>query len=199
MLGYNAIPQEWKGGIPAIADKKFSYTDFTFKTICDSTEKRTLALVKKTGGRIDGDRIFVKTQAPKAAKLELWDDYGSPRERIANGDPRWQWKGNWRQNKQTKFASDKGAEASIDFQGTGFIVTGPYTPSGGKADVYLDGKLVKTVDVYPDEDSFKSGDSVYHAFKLKDTKHTVRIVVRGEPYPGSKGADIGIDDIVVFR
>ncbi len=199
MLGYRAIPEEWKSGIPGISDKKFSYTDFTFKTICESTEKRTLALVRKTGGRLEGETLFVKTQTPKPAKLELWDDYGSPRERILNTDARWQWKGAWRQNKQTKLTAEKGAEASIEFQGTGFIVIGPYMPAGGTADVYLDGKLVKTVDVYPDEDSWKNGDSVYHAFKLKDAKHAVRVVVRGERYPGSKGADVGIDSLVIFR
>lgn len=199
MLGYRAIPEEWKSGIPGISDKKFSYTEFTFKTICASTEKRTLALVRKTGGRVEGDTVFVKTQASKPAKLELWGDYGSPRERIPNTDARWHWMGNWRQNKQTKLTAEKGAEASIEFQGTGFIVTGPYMPAGGTADIYLDGKLVKTVDVYPDEDSWKNGDSVYHAFRLKNARHTVRVAVRGEPYPGSKGADVGIDDMVVFR
>jgi hypothetical protein len=27
----------------------------------------------------------------------------------------------------------------------------------------------------------------------------VRLVVLGAPYPGSKGSDVGIDDVVVFR
>ena len=30
-------------------------------------------------------------------------------------------------------------------------------------------------------------------------KHTVRLVVRGETYPGSAGAEVGIDDCIVFR
>jgi hypothetical protein len=65
--------------------------------------------------------------------------------------------------------------------------------------VYLDGKFVKKIDVYPDENSTKNGESVFHAFHLKNAKHTVRLVVLGEPYPGSSGADIGITDLVVFR
>ena len=199
MLGYQAIPDEWKSGIPAIADRKFSYTDFTFHTINDSTEKRTLALIQKTGGHIEGDKIFVKTQSPKAPKLEAWNDYGKPGERIAIDNPEWQWKGNWKLNRQTRSSGEKGAEASIQFQGTGFIVTGPYWPNGGTADVYLDGKLVKTIDVFPDEDSVKNGESVFHAFHLPSAKHTVRLVVRGEPYPGSQGSDIGITDLIVFR
>ncbi len=67
MLGYKAIPDAWKGGIPAIADKKFNYTDFTFQTICQSTEKQALALVRRTGGSVNGDKVVVNTQAPKPA------------------------------------------------------------------------------------------------------------------------------------
>jgi hypothetical protein len=206
VLGYKAIPEEWKSGIPAIADKNFQYTDFSFNSIVDSTLKRAIAMVRRTGGSVEGDNVVVKTQAAKPAKLELWDDYGSPVERIGIDDSRWTWKGNWtgstvqtRRTIQRKISAEKGAEVSIDFEGTGAVLVGPYLPTGGKADVYLDGKLDRTVDVYPDEDRPKQGESVWHAFGLKNAKHTVRLVVRGEPYPGSKGADIGVANLIVFR
>ena len=100
MKGYRWIPEEWKGGIPKIADTKFNYTDFTFKTIVDSTEKRAIALAVKNGGRLDGDKSDREDyRAPQPAKLELWDDYGTPVERIPVTDPRWQWKGNWKTEK----------------------------------------------------------------------------------------------------
>jgi hypothetical protein len=92
MLGYKAIPEEWKGGIPALADRKFSYTDFSFHTIVTSTDERAIALVKKTGGRVEGDKLMVKVQEPKAPALEVWDDYGSPVERVGSADPRWQFR-----------------------------------------------------------------------------------------------------------
>ncbi|MEK7754552.1 MAG: ADP-ribosylglycohydrolase family protein [Acidobacteriota bacterium] len=199
MLGYKRIPEQWKSGIPAIADKRFAYTDFSFRSIVDSNMRRAIALVQKTGGRIDEDMLVVKAQAPKPARLEVWDDYGSPVERIGAADPRWQWKGDWKRNQATFTAKSQGAEASISFEGTGAIVTGPYLPTGGKADVYLDGKLNRTVDVYPDEDQPKSGEDVWHAFKLKPGKHAIRVVVRGEPYGASKGTEIGLTDLVVFR
>lgn len=200
VLGYKRIPEEWRSGIPAIAGKKFAYTDFTFHSIVASNEKRAIALVQKTGGRVEGDKLIVRTQVPKAPKLEVWDDYGSPVERVAASDPRWQWKGAWRQGKPGRVAGEKGAEASISFEGTGAIVVGPYLPTGGKADVYLDGKLERTLDVYSDEPGHsKGGESVWHAFKLKPGKHTIRLVVRGEPYGESKGTEIGVDNLVVFR
>ena len=201
MLGYKKIPEQWKNGIPKLADTKFNYTDFSFHTIVDSTQKRAIELVKRNGGKLEGDRLQVKLQAPKAAEMELWDDYGSPVERIASTDSRWNWKGNWgaRKDAPGKTSAAKGAEAAIGFDGTGVIVTGAYLPSGGRADVYLDGKLDRTVDVYPDENNIKTGESVWHTFGLKNARHEVRLVVRGETYAGSTGSDVNIDDLIVFR
>jgi hypothetical protein len=206
VLGYKRIPDEWKSGIAAIADQKFRYTDFSFKTIVDSNVKRAIALATKHGGRVEGDTLIIKTQAPKPAKLELWDDYGSPGERIASDDPRWSWKGNWsadqpqgRRPLRRKTSSEKGAEATISFEGTGAVIVGPYLPNGGKAQVWLDGKPHSSIDVYSDEDAQKRGESVWHAFGLKNGNHTVRLVVSGEPYPGSKGAEVAIEDLIAFR
>jgi hypothetical protein len=199
MIGYKRIPDEWKSGIPKIANEKFRYTDFTFNTIVDSTQKRAIDLVKKNGGSLNGETLTVRTQAYKPTKLELWDDYGSPVERVSVNDSRWSWSGDWRPDKDHKLASAKGAEASFKFQGTGVIVVGKYLPKGGKADVYLDGKLAKTVDVYPDENATKGCESVWHAFRLKNAEHTVKIVLRGEPGPGSQGTDVSLQDFVVFR
>ncbi|HYO80954.1 MAG TPA: ADP-ribosylglycohydrolase family protein [Bryobacteraceae bacterium] len=199
MMGYRKIPDEWKSGIPAIADTKFRYTNYTFREIVESTQKRAIALALKNGGKVEGDTLLLRAQRPKAAKLELWDDYGSPVERIPSSDPRWQWKGGWNKDGDAQMAAGKGDEAVISFSGTGAIVAGPYLPDGGKADVYLDGKLHSTIDVYPDEDSRKGEESVWHVFGLRNGQHTLRLVVRGERYSESKGAVIAIEDLVVFR
>jgi len=210
VLGYSRIPDVWKSGIPAIADKQFNFTNYSFRTIVESTQKRAIELVRRNGGRLEGDVLRLRIQKPRPARLEVWDDYGTPVERVDVTDPRWSWKGDWlfndtrsrgantrKTNRNTSAA--KGAEASISFEGTGAIVSGPYLPYGGTADVYLDGQLHRTVDVYSDEKYDKGGEAVWHAFGLKPGKHTLRIVVRGEPYPGSAGADVAIEDLIVFR
>ena len=43
VLGYEGIPEEYRSGIPAIADEKFSYTDYSFNTIVESTQRRASA------------------------------------------------------------------------------------------------------------------------------------------------------------
>jgi hypothetical protein len=100
---------------------------------------------------------------------------------------------------QGKASATKGAEASIEFEGTGAIIVGSLFPEGGKADVYLDGRLDRAVESYPGEDSAKLSDSVWHSFGLADGKHTLRLVVRGEAAAGSKGAEVLIEDLVTFR
>jgi hypothetical protein len=201
MLGYEAIPDIWKGGIAGIADQKFDYTDFSFHTIVASTEKRALALIEKNGGRAEADTITVKLQKPKAPKLEVWDNYGSPVERVAVSDSRWTWKGAWKteEKRPARESSEKGSEASISFDGTGAIIVGSYLPDGGMIEVYLDGKLDRKLDVYSDERGARGGESVWHAFGLKNGKHTVRLVVLGEQYPNSTGAKVSLDDLVYFR
>ncbi|MBI4874509.1 MAG: ADP-ribosylglycohydrolase family protein [Acidobacteria bacterium] len=207
MLGYKAIPEEWKGGIPAIADQKFRFTDFSFRTIVESTEKRALALIQKTGGRVEGDRVTVKLETVRPPKLELWNP-GRPAERIGTGDARWTWKGAWKEAegkrrdgspRGVKTAAEKGAEAALAFDGAGIMISGSYLPAGGTADVYLDGKLDRRIDVYSDGDGARGGNAIWHAWGLKNGNHTVRLVVRGEPFRESKGSEISIDDAIVFR
>ena len=78
-------------------------------------------------------------------------------------------------------------------------MTGPFLPSGGKAEVYLDDQLHATVDVYPDEDNRKYDEAIWHAYGLAEGPHTVRLVVLGEPYGDSTGSEIALGNLVVFR
>ena len=208
MLGYNAIPEQWKGGIEPIADKKFNFTDFSFHSIVESTYKRAVALARRNGGREEGGALTVRAQAPRPPRLEVWDP-GKPVEIVNAADPRWQWKGNWsnlevkgwdvKPGARERRSAEKGAEAEIAFEGTGMLIRGPYLADGGKAEVYLDGKLQRVVDVYSDSKGNRGGESVWHAFGLKSGRHTARLVVTGETYPGSRGASVGVEGLIVYR
>ena len=52
MLGYNRIPEVWKAGIPAIADTRFSFTQYSFNQIVASTQARALKVVEGAGGKV---------------------------------------------------------------------------------------------------------------------------------------------------
>jgi len=207
MTGYKAIPDRWKFGIEDIADKKFSFTDFSFRTIVDSNMKRALAMIRKNGGTVEGGRVRIKPQSPSPVKLAVWDDYGSPVERISVKDARWRFSPGWKtpapsdpyRDSGLRTSDEKGAEAAVAFEGSGAILAGTYLPNGGKADVYLDGNLDGTVDAYSDEDNRKVNEAIWHGFSLSNGKHTLRLVVRGEPQGESKGSEIDLSSLVVFR
>lgn len=205
MTGYRRIPERWKSGIEAVADQKFDYTDYSFREIVESTFRRALAMTERNGGRQDGDHLLVKIQQPEPARLEVWDDYGEPVERIGVNDPRWTWKGSWTPPRRSsrppevRESAKAGDSGEVTFEGTGAILVGPYLPDGGKVEVYLNGALEATVDVASDEEHEKGDESVWHRFGLTPGRHELRVVVLGEPGPGSSGSRVVIKDLVVFR
>lgn len=207
VLGYDGIPAKYTGGIAAIADEKFNYTSYSLNDIVDSSVSRAVALIERTGGSVDGGIVNVMVQEPRQAPLESWDDYGSVKEVISFDDERWQWQGEWqrtalriwRTERITNLSSERYAEARISFVGTGASVTGILLPTGGQAEVYLDGVLSRTIDVYPDEPNPKARESIWHQFGLANQRHDLRIVVLGQPFGDSRGSDISITSLLVFE
>ena len=207
VIGYDGIPAKFTDGIGAIADERFSFTSYSFNNIVDSTLKRAILLVERTGGRVENDLVKIVMQDPLPAHLDVWDDYGTAKEQIHFDDARWTWSGEWRPEVTqiwkgeyaNKVSSERGAEARISFDGTGATITGILLPDGGRADVYLDGKLSSTIDVYPDEPDAKFGESIWHEFGLENKSHQLRIVVRGEPFGDSLGSNISISSLIVFE
>ena len=204
MLGYEKIPDVWKSGLPPLADRKFQFTNYSFNEICKSTLERALKVIKTSGGKVEGDEVTIPPQTPRAPKLEQWDP-GVPDKRIVATDPAWTWKGSWEDEQgrpgraQTigKAASSGGAEATLQFAGTAVILVGPCSQSGGRADVYLDGRKAGEINAYIVERT--SDNTLWHTYGLKPGPHTLRIVTRDDADPRSKGKRITLYSAVTFR
>lgn len=88
-------------------------------------------------------------------------------------------------------ASDLGrSTADLTFRGTGVDWITERGPDQGRAEMYLDGLLVRTVDNYASEPTFGIARSVSG---LADGVHTLRIVVLGKARRAATGTIVSID------
>lgn len=203
ILGYERIPDEWKGGINRLAATKFRFTRYSFDEITQSTLKRALKVIEGAGGRVTPTEVLVPRQAPLAPALEQWL-VDPPTARIAFGEPAWAWSGAWSDAKEderspastTKATEAAGAEATLRFRGTGVTVAGRCSTQGGRADVYVDGEKVGEIDAYVPP---RTHDNDYwHVTGLKSGPHTLRIVTRADKDRRSTGSQIGIERAVIY-
>lgn len=87
-------------------------------------------------------------------------------------------------------AGRAGAAVRMPFHGTGvdwITVTGP---NRGRAEIYVDGKLLRTHDLYSVTRTF---GAVVQIEGLTDGAHVVRIVATGRGRPASTGSVVAID------
>ncbi|MCG6923658.1 MAG: ADP-ribosylglycohydrolase family protein [Acidobacteria bacterium] len=204
MMGYEAIPDEFKSGIPAIEDEKFSYTQYSFNDIVDSTMKRAQTIIEGAGGRVTDTEVVIPLQSPAPLPLEQWDA-DPPIARVQPDDPAWEWTGPWMPEAiearwgqwNAKQTTEAGAEATFTFQGTGVALVGRMTQEGGRADVYLDGeKSDYVLDAWIPE---RTHDNDYwHVTGLEAGEHTLRIVVREDADERSNGRTVQIQAAVVY-
>ena len=194
MIGYRAIPAKWTDPLPAIADRKFSYTNYSYNASVEKTIERAKHVAKLEGGKVETDSLTIPLQNPAELKLEQFKP-GKVIERIALTDPRWEFGGHW---DKSNGANTQGAEASVTFRGTGAILTGTLRPEGGRFDVYLDGKSVGTGDTY-NQDGERAVEGLWGKFDLTPGEHTLRVVVKGQPFKTSSGAWVNLEDLVVYQ
>jgi hypothetical protein len=203
MLGYAKIPTEWKSGIDAIAGEKFSFTDYSFNGITDSTMRRAFKIIEGAGGKVGADEVVIPHQTPKAPKLEQWE-MGAATAFIKAEDAAWSWKGEWGEAKGRgderqyagKAAAGAGREAEVKFTGTAVALMGAYTQDGGRADVYLDGAKAGTLDAWIPERT--NDTTLWHAYGLKPGAHTLRVVTRGDADARSKGRRVALFGVISY-
>ncbi|MDP1580338.1 MAG: ADP-ribosylglycohydrolase family protein [Candidatus Didemnitutus sp.] len=205
MIGYDNIPAHHQAELARIADLKFSFTDYSFNDIVKSTEARALAVIRRAGGEVSETGVVIPFQPPVAPPLEL-ANFGVPVKVLWVGDAAWNWQGDWIE-KEGNIWSDKirirvtegaGSEATLTFEGTGLAIAGDLSQDGGRADVYLDGvksDLIADAHILP-----KTHDNdLWRMHGLKPGPHTLRLVMRDDADPRSKGRKIMISRAVVYQ
>jgi hypothetical protein len=94
---------------------------------------------------------------------------------------------------RVRYATGRGASATLTFTGRRVVWYGPTGPTRGKARVYVDGKAVRTVDLR--RRSFDPRAALYSTRWSKSGRHTLRIVVLGT----TGRPMVAIDDFAITR
>jgi hypothetical protein len=197
MLGFNGIPAKFRAELPALENTKFDYTDYSFNDIVKSTETRALKLIRATGGQVTDTQVTIKTQKPKAPKLEQWSP-GIPDRRLRAADPAWTWAGAWREDRGAKLSEGAGSEAVLKFNGVAVAVIGELNQLGGRADVYLDGRKHSVgLDAYIVPNTHDN--VLWQAYGLKPGPHTLRIVTTGTADSRSTGRQVALREACIYR
>jgi hypothetical protein len=198
-------------GVNAVSDSLFIFTSYSFSTAVSSTEKYAHALILKNGGEVTDKLIKVKTQAPAAPVNEnSFPDVVFDKKIPVTDKSGWSFKGNWKAYEvysesekkpviQSMYAEKSSDELEIAFSGTGISLVGNWYKDGGKADIYVDGTLHRTIDTYYDFANQQHTESIWHVLNLQPGDHNVRLVVKGEKRPESAGTRVYINSAIIFR
>jgi hypothetical protein len=208
--GFNGLSSDMQNGVKTIGDSIFINTTYTFNTAVTSTYNYALKLIAKDGGEVTGSNIKVKTQLPVAPLNEVsFPDLVFDKKISVFDEKAWSFKGKWmafevndRDNKpikQSMFADKAGDEFEIVFSGTGISIEGNWYKDGGKADIYLDGTLNRSIDTYYDFANQQHTESIWHVLNLRPGDHKVRVVVKGEKRPESSGTRVYIVSATIFK
>ncbi len=196
MLGYERIPAQFKSEMPTLENRKFDFTEYSFNDIVQSTETRALQIIQKTGGKVSESEVIVRTQKPKAPKLEYWDP-GIPDKRLKASDGCFSYSGQWETDHDSRVSSKAGNEVVFKFQGVAVALIGTLARDGGRAEVYLDGRKVGIADAYIVE---RTWDNVlWHIYGLKPGEHTVRLVTLDAADARSKSKRVTLGGAVIYR
>jgi hypothetical protein len=209
--GFSGLPEDMQEGVKAISDSIFINTTYSFNSAVTSTNKYAYDLILRDGGKITDKKIIVKTQLPVAPNHEVsFPDVVFDKRVSVFDENGWSFKGKWKPLeissetdnqliKQSIYSEKAGDELVIDFSGTGISIDGNWYKDGGKADIYVDGNLHRTIDTYYDFADQQHTTSIWHILNLKPGDHKVRLVVKGEKRSESAGTKVYITSAIIFK
>ncbi len=187
MMGYDAIPREWKAGLNRVEDMDFKYTTISLNEVYDMSYRHALEVIRKNGGTTGSGTLTIPLQEPVAVRMERGFENHFPVRAFSPGVP------------GGRLAPNGPEEASFDFEGTGFVLQGYAGKNREEASdkdllvqVYLDGELMEEA-VLPT--SFQSRrHEITWKYGLQEGKHSVRLVW-SNPEPGYH---IGMNRVIAY-
>lgn len=206
--GFSGLPKDMQEGVVAVGDSLFVHTTYSFNSAVESTYKYALELIQKYGGKVTEKEISIKEQQPQPLPLKVSYPNIAFKSTIPFDSTAWKFTGNWnvheittwdnKIHKQSIVSGKAGDSAELHFNGTGISIEGNWYKDGGKADVYVDGKLHRTIDTYYFYANQQHTTSMWHILNLQPGDHVVKLVVKGEKRSEAEGTNVYITKAIIF-
>jgi len=182
LLGFNRIPAEWVQGLKEVEKFRPKGLDISFEEAPSISLKLALENIKKNGGQIDGEKIFIplkKRVPPLSLEVNFLNHF--PRER----------------RELNLRLSEITSETTIEFEGIGFAINGKIVKKVPEDHTYrvamvIDGRLAR-VSVLPAHPFLHNPTPFFH-YKLRPGKHRLFLQI-SEPSPK---ADIELNEIIIY-
>ena len=178
VLGYNNIPDFWKQGLAEVEPLDFKYTTISLNKTYDMSYNQALENIKRNGGQVAGDRITIQTQDIQPVPLEVGFAGHYPVER---------------KDLNIRFIN----EASFEFDGIGFAVSGGANRKGDRDYVYqvqmlIDNKPMETIQL---PTLFRTRrETPFWKYQLPPGKHEVRFKIANP----TDRAEIVLNSVVIY-
>ena len=211
--GLSGLPKAYRDAVQAIGDSLFINTNYSFNKAVDQTMKYAKDLAVQNGGAAIDTELKIKVQASQPFALEVaFPKLVFDRSASVFAKDGWEFKGKWATYKhhnewvkgkdydQAMASANAGDEAIFSFEGTGASIVGNWFKDCGKADIFVDGELKRTIDSYFGFANQTHTDmNLYHITNLPQGKHTIKVVVKGEKRPEALAANLYLNKAVVFK
>ena len=211
--GLSGLPEKYREAVQKMGDTLFIFTKYSFNKAVEQTVKYAKELTVKNGGLVNDRELKIKIQNPKPYIAEVSFPKLVADHRVTVFEKQgWQFHGDWavfntndEDNNNTlfdqaKYSSHAGDEAILNFDGTGISVCGNWMKNCGKAEIYIDGKLKRTIDNYFGcANQIQTDMDSYHILNLNPGKHVVRVVVKGEKRPEASAANFYLSKAIIFK
>ena len=109
ILGYDALPEYWSKGLASIENMDFKYTSTSLNKVYKISYDQAVELIKKNGGKEDGDQLLISKEKQQVAPLEQ-NFVG--------------YKINKRETIGKKLTSSDDSDLTMEFDGIGVVLTG---------------------------------------------------------------------------
>ena len=180
ILGYDKIPAYWKMGLKEAENINFKYTSMSLENVYSIGLKHALQVIEKNGGKINGEKIMIKTQQPVVVKFEKSFD------------------GLYPLSKTAVIPSPGKNEINFDFEGTGFVLMGETAAWESQSDfvfmteLYVDDKLVESPQL-PASYTTRRYELCWK-YGLPKGKHTVKLKILN----ASKDVNFKTGDVIIY-